>query len=198
MKRVCVFMSLSLDGFVAGPDVGVDHPMGVGGERLHAWLDGTDPHDAEIAARMFSTATTGAVIMGRRTFTVGEGPWGEDGTFGLPCFVVTHRPNAPITKGATTFTFVTEGVEQALADARAAAGSGNINVMGADVVQQMLRAGLIDDLHLTLVPILLGGGVPLFDHFSPEHVELERVSVVDSSAVTHLHFRVIPRLPFDV
>lgn len=197
MGRVCVFMSLSLDGFVAGPDVGVDHPMGVGGERLHAWLDGTDPQDAAIAARMFSSATTGAVLMGRRTFTVGEGPWGDDGTFGLPCFVVTHRPADTIRKGATTFTFVTGGLDKAVAQARAAAGTGNVNVMGADLVQQMLRAGLIDELHLTIVPILLGDGVRLFEHLSPEHVELERTSVIASSVVTHLQFRVIPRLPFD-
>ncbi len=197
MGRVCVFMSVSLDGFVAGPDVGIDHPMGVGGERLHAWLDGADPQDAEIAASMFSTATTGAVVMGHRTFTVGEGPWGDDGTFGLPCFVVTHRPAETIRKGATTFTFVTGGIDQALADARAVAGTANVNVMGADIVQQMLRAGLIDELHLTLVPILLGDGVRLLDHLTSEHVELERTGVIDSSAVTHLQFRVIPRLPFD-
>jgi dihydrofolate reductase len=171
--------------------------MGAGGERLHAWLDGTDPKDAELAARMFSTATTGAVIMGRRTFTVGEGPWGEDGTFGLPCFVVTHRPAETLTRGATTFTFVTDGIAQALADARAAAGAGNINVMGGDVVRQMLRAGVVDELHLTVVPILLGDGVRLFDRDLSEHVELERIGVIDSSAVTHLQFRVIPRLPFD-
>jgi dihydrofolate reductase len=195
--RVYVFMSVSLDGFIAGPDVDVDRPMGAGGERLHAWLDGTDPKDAELAARMFSTATTGAVIMGRRTFTVGEGPWGEDGTFGLPCFVVTHRPAETLTRGATTFTFVTDGIAQALADARAAAGAGNINVMGADVVRQMLRAGVVDELHLTVVPILLGDGVRLFDRDLSEHVELERIGVIDSSAVTHLQFRVIPRLPFD-
>jgi dihydrofolate reductase len=197
MGHVCVYMSISLDGFVAGPDVGVEHPMGLGGERLHAWLDGTDPRDAEIAGRMFSTATTGAVIMGRRTFTVGEGPWGEDGTFGLPCFVVTHRPADRVVKGATTFTFVTEGVEAALVQARAAAGAGHVNVMGADIVQQMLRAGLIDELHLTVVPILLGGGVRLFDAAASEHVDLERIGVVDSAAVTHLQFRVVPRLPFD-
>jgi dihydrofolate reductase len=195
--RVCVFMSMSLDGFVAGPEVSVDRPMGASGERLHAWLDGTDPKDADLAGRMFSPATTGAVIMGRRTFTVGEGPWGADGTFGLPCFVVTHRPADTITRGATTFTFVTGGIDQALADARAAAGAGNINVMGADVVQQMLRAGLVDELHVTLVPILLGDGVRLFDHLSSEQIELERTGVIDSSAVTHLQFRVIPRLPFD-
>ena len=197
MGRVCVFMSISLDGFIAGPEVGIDHPMGIGGERLHAWLDGTDPKDADIAARMFSTATTGAVIMGRRTFTVGEGPWGDDGTFGLPCFVVTHRPAAPIVKGATTFTFVTDGVDEALVQARAAAGAGNVNVMGAEIVQQMLRAGLVDELHLTVVPILLGAGVRLFDAGSSADVELERIGVIDSSAATHLQFRVVPRLPFD-
>lgn len=197
MGRVCVFMSMSLDGFVAGPDVGVEHPMGLGGERLHAWLDGTDPKDAEVAGRMFSTATTGAVIMGRRTFTVGEGPWGDDGTFGLPCFVVTHRAAAPVVKGPTTFAFVTGGVEQALSEARAVAGAGNINVMGADVVQQMLRAGLVDELHLTMVPILLGGGVRLFDGCASDDIELERMGVIDSSSVTHLQFRAVPRLPFD-
>ena len=104
MGQVVANMSMSLDGFIAGPNISVDHPMGEGGERLHAWMfgDAVNPRDAEIAAGMFSPATTGAVLMGRRTFTVGERPWGDDGTFRVPCFVITHRPALIVVKGPTS------------------------------------------------------------------------------------------------
>ena len=111
-----VHMSTSLDGFVAGPQISVEQPMGAGGERLHEWMFApSDPADIETAAEMFATRTTGAVVIGRRTFDVGEQPWGEDGTFHVPCFVVTHRAAPTLVKGKTSFTFVTEGLEHALA-----------------------------------------------------------------------------------
>lgn len=190
MGQVRVHMSMSLDGFVAGPDVSVQHPMGAGGERLHEWLsqEHGDPRDAEVAAQMFSSGTTGAVIMGRRTFDLGEGPWGEDGTFHMPCFVVTHRPREPVVKGATSFTFVTDGIESALERAQAAAGAMGVNLMGADTTQQFLRRGLVDEIHISLVPVLLGAGVRLFEHMGAAPVELERVHLIESS-VTHLTFR---------
>jgi dihydrofolate reductase len=194
MGKVVLHMSMSLDGFVAGPNVGVDRPMGEGGERLHEWLStgsGSDPRDAEVAAEMFATATTGAVVMGKRTFTVGEGPWGDDGTFGMPCFVLTHTRAETLVKGATTFTFVTDGIDSALAQANAAAGDKCINLMGANTAQQFLSAGLLDEIQINLIPILLGDGVRLFEHTATEHIELERTRVIESAGVTHLKFRVL-------
>ena len=194
MGTVRAHMSTSLDGFVTGPDVSVDQPMGVGGERLHEWMfAASDATDIETAAEMFSTRTTGAVVMGRRTFDVGEQLWGEDGTFHLPCFVLTHRAAPTLVKGKTSFTFVTEGSERALALAQAAAGDKAVNVMGADTIQQFLRRGLIDEIHLNLVPVLLQAGTRLFEHLGPDRLELEQTqAILPSSGVTHLIYR-IPR-----
>lgn len=193
MGKVRLHMSMSLDGFIAGPDVGVAHPMGKGGERLHDWMfaGAGDPRDAEVAAEMFSTETTGAVVMGKRTFTVGEGPWGDDGTFRMPCFVLTHTPTETMVKGPTTFTFVTDGIESAVEQARAAADGKGVNVMGANTAQQFLSAGLLDEIQINLVPVLLGNGVRLFDHLGTEHIELERTRVIEASRMTHLTFRVL-------
>jgi dihydrofolate reductase len=192
MGKVQAHMSMSLDGFVAGPDVSVEHPMGIGGERLHEWLSAeqSDPRDAEVAGEMFSPRTTGAVIMGRRTFEVGVGPWGEDGAFHLPCFVLTHRPAETLVKGATSFTFVTDGIESALARAQAAAAERAVNLMGATTTQQFLRAGLVDEIHINLVPFLLGAGIRPFEHIDASQVELQRTRLVESSAVTHLIYRI--------
>ena len=194
MGTVRAHMSTSLDGFVTGPDVSVEQPMGVGGERLHEWMfAASDAADIETAAEMFSTRTTGAVVMGRRTFDVGEQPWGEDGTFHLPCFVLTHRAAPTLVKGKTSFTFVTGGPERALALAQTAAGDRAVNVMGADTIQQFLRRGLIDEIHLNLVHVLLQAGTRLFEHLGPDRIELERTrAILPSSGVTHLTYR-IPR-----
>lgn len=195
MGTVRAHMSMSLDGYVAGPGVSREHPMGVGGERLHQWLfgdgGGGDPRDAEVAAGMFAPATTGAVIMGRRTFEVGEAPWGEDGTFHLPCFVLTHRPAETRVKGPTTFTFVTDGIEAALARAQAVAGERAVNLMGAETTQQFLRAGLLDEIQINLVPVLLGAGTRLFEHLGTAPIELERTRMVGSSTMTHLTYRLV-------
>ena len=194
MGTVRAHMSTSLDGFVTGPDVSAEQPMGVGGERLHEWLfAASDATDIETAAEMFSTRTTGAVVLGRRTFDVGEKPWGKDGTFHMPCFVLTHRAAPTLVKGKTSFTFVTEGPERALALAQTAAGDKAVNVMGADTIQQFLRHGLIDEIHLNIVPVLLQTGTRLFEHLGPDRIELERTrAVLPASGVTHLTFR-IPR-----
>ena len=167
--------------------------MGVGGERLHQWLFAHpgDPRDAEVAAEMFAPATTGAVVMGRRTFDVGEEPWGDDGTFRLPCFVVTHRPARMLVKGPTSFTFITEGIRAALERAQAAAGTRAVVVMGAATTQQVLRAGLLDELQINLVPVLLGSGTRLFEQFGDVPLELERTRLVESPTVTHLTYRIL-------
>jgi len=184
-------VSVSLDGYVAGPDVGMDRAMGRGGDELHAWLFARpqDPVDQMISSKMFSTATMGAVLMGRRTFEVGIGHWGEDGTFAVPCFVVSHDARASVKKGSTTFTVVTDGLESAVSEAVAAAGTKDVEVMGADVSRQLLSAGLIDELVVTLVPIILGGGASLLGGLPPDLTGFEQIEARSSRTVTHVRYR---------
>lgn len=194
---------MSLDGFIAGPNDGPELPLGDGGERLHEWVydlaswrerhglaGGQTNGDAEILDEAF--ATTGAVILGRRMFENAKG-WGENPPFHMPVFVLTHDARETVAKeGGTTFTFVTDGIESALEQARAAAGDKDVAVAGgANAVQQYLKAGLLDELQIHVVPVLLGAGIRLFDHLGPEQIELERTRVIDSPAVTHLRFRVV-------
>lgn len=201
MARVTADISLSLDGFITGPNDGPDNPLGDEGQQLHQWVYGlrswrerhqlsggdTGP-DADLLSETF--AETGAVLMGRRMFEAGEGPWGDDPPFRVPVFVVTHTPREPLTKSGTTFTFVTEGVESALAQARTAAEGRDVSVAGgARMIQQALVLGLLDELQLHLVPVLLGGGIRLFDHLGPQPPALEKTRVVDSAGVTHLRLR---------
>lgn len=214
MPKLTVDISMSLDGFVAGPDQTLEQPLGEGGERLHEWafaaLKWRETHglpggkanaDNEVVEE--ALASTGATIMGRRMFSGGEGPWeddpnadawwGDDPPFHHPVFVLTHHAREPVTKdGGTTFTFVTEGVEAALEQARAAAGDKNVAVAGgANAVQQYLRAGLLDELQLHVAPVLLGDGVRLFEnHLGPAQLGLECTRVIQSPAVTHLKYRV--------
>lgn len=192
MGKVTADISVSLDGFIAGPNDGVDNPLGDGGERLHEWVFGLAswraPHglpggetnrDDEILEE--SIRDTGAVVLGRRMFDNAKG-WGDDPPFHVPVFVLTHEARDDLAKdGGTTFTFVNDGVESALAQARVAAGDKNVAVGGgASTIQQFLRAGLLDELQIHVVPVLLGGGVRLFDGVGAEPVELETTRVVGS------------------
>jgi dihydrofolate reductase len=188
IATVVADFSMSVDGFVAGPDVSVAQPMGAGGERLHEWLfaDPPSPEDAAIARD--ARDGTGAVVLGRRTFEVGLGAWG-DTPFPAPCFVVTHEAREERVERSGTFAFVTAGLDVAVERARAAAGERLVRVMGADVARQALAAGLVDEVRLQLVPVLLGSGVPLFGDAGPR-VELERTRVVASPRVTHVRLRV--------
>jgi dihydrofolate reductase len=193
MGKVIADISMSVDGYSAGPKIGTEHPLGEGGQRLHRWIgqDGTETSEAdrEVAGRIF--ATSGAVVLGRRMFDVGEEPWGDDGAFGKPCFVVTHRPRERLVKGPTTFTFVTEGVHRAVELACTAAGDRDVWVPGgADVVRQLLLAGLVDDLRLHVVPVLFGRGTLLFDGGFPDSIELEQVEATTTPLATHLTFRI--------
>lgn len=155
-------MSMSIDGYVAGPDVSVDLPMGVGGDPLHDWMY-PEPRTAEDAALATEIrAGVGAVVLGRRTFEVGIGPWG-DVPYPAPSFVVTHRGRADLPQKSGTFRFVTEGVEHAVALATAAAGERDVMLMGADVCRQALAAGLVDELLVDIAPLVLGGGTRLFE-----------------------------------
>jgi dihydrofolate reductase len=209
MTQITVDISMSLDGFVAGPDPTLEAPLGKGGMQLHEWIFGLatwrEQHGLEGGERNADDEriaeglrTSGAVVMGRRMYSGGEGPWeddpnaggwwGDDPPFEVPVFVATHHSRAVETKGSTTITFVTEGVEAAVEQARAAAGAKNVTIAGgAAVVQQCLRAGLVDELRIHVAPVLLGGGVRLFD--GVEAAPLQSVEVVASPAVTHLTYR---------
>jgi dihydrofolate reductase len=210
MAEVVAEITTSLDGFVAGPNQTLEEPLGAGGEKLHDWavrlktwrelhgLEGGDTDsDAELVAE--SVHATGAIVMGRKMFSGGEGRWeddpnaggwwGDDPPFHKPVFVVTHHKREPLVKQDTTFTFVTDGVQRAVELARAAAGEKVVGVAGgANVIQQCLEAGLVDELQIHLAPLLLGDGVRLFENSAPR--DLERVGLADSPAgVTHLRFR---------
>jgi len=195
MGKVVLDVSISLDGFAAGPNVSVDQPMGNGGECLHAWSSGgktgsATESDQQVAGEMF--ALTGAVVTGRRTFDVGVGLWGDDGAFGMPCFVLTHRARPKLVKGPTTFTFVTDGIGSCLEQAKAAAGEKDVWLMGAaNTAQQYLRAGLLDEMRVHIVSVLLGAGTRLFEHIGTEQVALERTRAIESPFVTHLTFNVV-------
>jgi dihydrofolate reductase len=195
MGTVFFEITMSLDGFIAGPDVDIEEPMGKRGEVLHEWLFGDGTHaptegDRQVADEMF--ALTGAFVLGRRTFDVGEKPWGSDGAFGTPCFVVTHRARDVLVKGPTTFTFVTGGIESALRQAQAAAGDKDVCVMGgAAVARQFLAAGLLDELRIDLAPVLLGAGTRLFADSVATQIRLESTRLIESPFATHLRFRVV-------
>jgi dihydrofolate reductase len=207
-------ISMSLDGFVAGPNQTLEEPLGRGGELLHEWAlksqawreshgkeGGEAGADSEMIEELLRNRR--ATIMGRRMFSGGEGPWeddpnadawwGDEPPFHHPVFVLTHHEREPVTKeGGTTFTFVTDGIESALEQARAAAGDGDVAVAGgADVAQQYLKAGLLDELHIHLVPVLLGGGVRLFeDDLAGAPATLECTRVIESpTGVAHLTYR---------
>ncbi len=204
MGKVSFDMSVSLDGFMTGPDDNAEQALGEGGERLHEWLydlasfhaghgreGGQANRDSEVLEEAFRN--TGAVLMGRRMFDFAEPAWGDNPPFGVPVFVVTHNGRDPIPKqGGTTFNFVTGGIESALDQARAAAGDNDVMIAGgANVVQQSLRAGLIDEFQIHIAPVLLGAGRPLFGDLAAEHIELETTRVIESPGVTHLRFRVV-------
>lgn len=216
MARLRFEISISLDGFIAGPNQGVENPLGEGGEGLHEWVFPLavwrQPHGREGGEVNASTPVVeealeniGATIMGRNMFGGGPGPWdaeepwdgwwGENPPFHTPVFVLTHHRREPLEKqGGTTFHFVTDGIESALEQARAAAGGGKDVRLGggAYVARQYLVAGLIDELQLNLVPVLLGGGERLFEGLGPGDVGLEIDRVVDAPGVTHLRYRASP------
>lgn len=204
MGKVFADISMSLDGFITGPNDGPELGLGKEGERLHQWLydlvswrerhglaGGESNRDAEILEEAFKN--TGAIIMGRRMFDIAEEPWGDNPPFHMPVFVVTHRAKDTLTKvGGTTFTFVTDGIESALKQAKAAAGDKDVSLAGgANIIQQFLKAGLLDEIQIHLVPILFGGGRRLFDHTGTGKIELESTRVIESPGVTHLRFRVV-------
>jgi dihydrofolate reductase len=192
MSKVISGISMSLDGFVTGPDVTREQQLGDGGEVLHRWLREPDPRDTELLAGM--GADVGSILMGRRSYDLaeGDGGWGDGGPAGpAPCFVLTHQPPPPETvRAPTVFTFVTDGIHSAVEQAKAAAGGKVVGVHGASAAQQCLAAGLLDEIQIHLAPVLLGRGTRLFEHLGGQF-QLERTMVIETPNATHLRFRVI-------
>ena len=192
MSRVISEISMSLDGFVTGPNVRVGNGMGDGGDRLHDWkFDAKTEADDAIVDEIY--ASTGAVLIGKRMFDVGFEPWGDPPPFGMPVFIVTHEEREPLPmQGGTTYTFVTDGIEAALELARAAAADKDVGIWGgANIIEEYLRAGSLDEMQIHLIPILLGGGVRLFEDFDPDGIELRRTSSIETPGATHFRFEVV-------
>jgi dihydrofolate reductase len=197
--KVLAGITMSLDGYVTGPDDRPGVGLGEGGERLHYWVFGGPwtydaprgepaPVDQAYMDEVFTSG--GAWIVGRTMHDLVDG-WGDEPGFGVPVYVVTHRPHETVVKGDTTFEFVTGGVDEALARAKAAAGDKNVIVMGgADLLRQYLAAGAVDEFMLTIAPVLLGSGKRLFDGIAHTDIAFERIGVVESPFATHLRFRV--------
>jgi dihydrofolate reductase len=205
-------ISMSLDGFVAGPNQSEENPLGVGGEDLHEWvvkleawrrqhgLEGGEVNASSAVLEEIQT-NVGATVMGRNMFGGGPGPWdkddpwngwwGDNPPFHTPVFVLTHHPRDPLEmKGGTTFYFVTDGIESALEQARQAGGANDVMIGGgANVLQQYLAAGLVDEFDLHVVPILLGDGERLLEKVGD--LKLEQVRAVDAPGVIHIKYRVI-------
>ena len=198
MTNVILYMSMSVDGFIAGPEDNIDQGLGLDGERLHGWL--TDggvspgshrPADAGPNATVFDEMmSTGAVITGRRTFEFAGG-WAGDHHDGVPIFVLTHI--APQMAPPGHARYVTDGIESCVSQAKVAAGGRDIMVHGAATAQACLRAGLLDEMELHVVPVLMGQGRRLFDNLPPDHVELEPLRALEGSGVLHLRYRVRAR-----
>jgi len=186
MGKVVIDMSMSLDGFIAAPNDNPEQGLGEDGMRLHNWAF----DDPSVFKRVYGKLLeeTGAVIMGRRSYDNSIQEWGGKGPVGeVPCFVVTHRPLAD---ADPVFTIVTDGIESALAKAQAVAGDKRIGLMGANLDQQFLAAGLVDEIRIHLVNVLLGGGRRLFDRL-PKRIELKQTALTETDGVAHLEYRVV-------
>jgi dihydrofolate reductase len=212
MSKVRVHISTSLDGYVAGPNQSEEEPLGEGGEGLHDWVvalkawreaAGMEGGEEGVSNALFdeAIANVGAEIMGRGKFGPprrgpwGDDPWqgwwGDDPPFHKPVFVLTHHEREPLTLTDTTFTFVTNGIGQAMELAKEAAGEKDVFIGGgADVINQYLAAGLVDELELHVVPIILGGGARLFSGVGPD-LKLQELRAVEAPGVTHLKYRVV-------
>ena len=211
MSKLKLNITMSLDGYVAGPDQSAQNPIGIGGERLHSWLiplkafresHGTEGGEVNASTPFAEDilAGAGATIMGRNMFGGGPGPWGDapwkgwwgdDPPFHHPVFVLTHHRREPLEmEGGTTFYFITDGIESALEQARAAAGDQVVSLGGgASAAQQYLAAGLLDEIVISVVPVLLGGGSRLFDNLGHTVPKLEQVEAIGAPGVTHIRYR---------
>ncbi|MFG2002910.1 dihydrofolate reductase family protein [Spirillospora sp. NPDC048911] len=211
MSKLRCHISISLDGYVAGPNQSEENPLGEGGESLHDWVvplaafreaHGGEGGEANPSTSVFeeANANIGAAIMGRNMFgPIGGGAWdeqwkgwwGDEPPYHYPVFIVTHHPRESVQmKGGTTYHFVTDGIESALDQAKKAAGDKDVMLWGGgDIARQYLAAGLLDELELHVVPILLGGGSRLLDN---TNVRLEQIRAVEAPGVAHLKYRIVP------
>ena len=202
MGKVMSGLTMSLDGFIAAPNDGPENPLGEGGMRLFDWYSSGDTEyvvpsgemtfkvskqSADLLRETFSSI--GAIVTGRRTFDITNG-WGGKHPLDAPVFVLTHNVPEGWDYEGSPFTFVTDGVESAVEKAKAVAGDENVAVGAASLAQQCLRAGILDEVHVDLVPVLLGGGVRFFDDLG-EQIELERTRLIEAPDVTHITFRVV-------
>jgi dihydrofolate reductase len=203
MGKVATGLTMSLDGFIAGPNDGPGQPLGEGGMRLFDWYSSGDTEyqmpGTEMVVRVSQQSADllreahskmGAFVTGRRTFDITNG-WGGRPPLGVPTFVVTHSVPQDWVYEGSPYTFVKEGVESAVEQAKAAAGDKDVAVGAASIAQQCIRAGLLDEIHIDLVPVLLGDGVRLFDNLGDGQVELERTEIIEAPDVTHMTFQVI-------
>ncbi len=203
MGKVIFENSISLDGYTAGPNDGPENGLGDGGEALFAWyqsgdvdfpLPGTDMSfkisraSADLLTEEWGKL--GAMIAGRRMFDIAHA-WGGYPPGGGPCFIMTHNPPQKWLKEGSPFTFVTDGIESAVRQAKAAAGNKNVSISSASIMQQCIKAGLLDEIMLSVAPVLLGGGVRLFDNLGAMPIQLETINVVQGIKVTHIHFRIV-------
>jgi dihydrofolate reductase len=214
MSKLRCHISISADGFVAGPNQSAENPLGEGGERLHDWVatlaawrehHGMQGGEVNESTRVMeeTAENIGAGVMGRNMFSPPRGGawsdeewkgwWGDDPPYHSDVFILTHHPRDPIEmEGGTTYHFVTDGIERALERARESAGGKDVRLWGgAQVIQQYLAAGLLDDLELHIVPVLLGDGARLFDNLGDAKPRLEQVRAVEAPGVTHLKYRVV-------
>jgi dihydrofolate reductase len=191
MGKVVLDITMSLDGFIAGPNISPKLPLGDGGLRLHDWLFGAKTDiDAKVLDE--TVETSGAVIVGRRTYDDAiEDAWGGVSPFKVPAFILSHGVPEEA-KGGSSFTFVTDGIESAIKQAKAVAGEKNVWVMGgANIVQQCIKADHFDELQIHIAPLLFGEGIRLFEHIGNEHIELESTRVLETPGAIHLRFRVV-------
>jgi dihydrofolate reductase len=203
MTKVVSGLTMSLDGFIAAPNDGPEHPLGEGGMRLFDWYSSGDTEyvvpsgemtfmvskqSAEMLREAFGSI--GALVSGRRTFDITNG-WGGRHPLDAPVFVLTHDPPDGWDYEGSPFTFVTDGVESAVEKAKEVAGGKDVAVGAASLAQQCIRAGLLDEVHVDLVPVLLGGGVRFFEDIGDTPVELERTRVIEAPDVTHITYRVV-------
>jgi dihydrofolate reductase len=203
MGKAAVGLTMSLDGFIAGPNAGPERPLGEGGERLIEWYSGGDteyempgtgmvfrisPQSVELLREV--NERMGAFVTGRRTFDIANG-WGGNPPLGVPTFVVTHSVPEEWVYEGSPYTFVTDGVEKAVELAKEVAGDMDVAVGAASIGQQCIRAGLLDEVHVNLAPVLLGGGIRLFEHLGTTPIDLESTRVIQAPGVTHLTFRVV-------
>ncbi|SDZ80866.1 Dihydrofolate reductase [Thalassobacillus cyri] len=202
MGKVILDMSMSLDGFIASPKDNRKQGLGEGGEILHEWLfNGERPSEFNdffklsiINREVFdkSFGTIGAIVAGRRTYDLTCGWGGSHPIHGIPVFIPTHDAPKEVPEGETTFTFVSDGMESVVEQAKTAADDKDVQVMGgANTAQQCMKANLVDEILIHLVPVLLGKGIRLFDSLGPEKIHLEKVDVTEASDVTHLRYRIL-------